>query len=47
MAEVTVTQFADVLKVPVDRPLVELAQAGTQVAGPDARLGVVLPKVSP
>ena len=38
MAEVTVTQFAEVLKVPVDRLLVQLDQAGIQVSGPDARI---------
>ena len=31
MAEVTVTQFAEVLKVPVDRLLVQLGEAGIQV----------------
>ena len=35
MADVTVSQFADVLKVPVDRLLVQLEQAGITVAGPD------------
>jgi translation initiation factor IF-2 len=35
MAEVTVAQFADVLKVPVDRLLVQLEQAGISVAGAD------------
>jgi translation initiation factor IF-2 len=35
MAEVTVTQFADVLKVPVDRLLVQLEQAGITVSGAD------------
>ncbi|HEX7417208.1 MAG TPA: translation initiation factor IF-2 N-terminal domain-containing protein [Steroidobacteraceae bacterium] len=35
MAEVTVTQFAEVLKVPVDRLLVQLDQAGIKVAGPE------------
>ncbi|MDR2215573.1 MAG: translation initiation factor IF-2 [Nevskiaceae bacterium] len=35
MAEVTVTQFADVLKVPVDRLLTQLEQAGIQVSGAD------------
>ncbi len=35
MAEVTVAQFAEVLKVPVDRLLVQLDQAGIQVSGPD------------
>jgi len=35
MAEVTVSQFAQVLKVPVDRLLVQLDQAGIKVAGPD------------
>ncbi|MGD9599359.1 MAG: translation initiation factor IF-2 [Steroidobacteraceae bacterium] len=38
MAEVTVTQFAEVLKVPVDRLLVQLDQAGIQVSGPDDRI---------
>jgi translation initiation factor IF-2 len=33
MADVTVTQFADVLKVPVDRLLVQLEQAGITVKG--------------
>ena len=35
MADVTVAQFADVLKVPVDRLLVQLEQAGITVAGPE------------
>src|SRR3954452_4230704 len=38
MAEVTVSQFAEVLKVPVDRLLVQLDQAGIKVDGPDARI---------
>ncbi|GMU68596.1 MAG: translation initiation factor IF-2 [Steroidobacteraceae bacterium] len=38
MAEVTVTQFAEVLKVPVDRLLVQLDQAGIRVSGPDDRI---------
>jgi len=38
MAEVTVTQFAEVLKVPVDRLLVQLDQAGIKVAGPDDQI---------
>jgi translation initiation factor IF-2 len=38
MAEVTVSQFADVLKVPVDRLLVQLDQAGIKVAGPNDRI---------
>ncbi len=38
MAEVTVSQFAEVLKVPVDRLLVQLDQAGIKVEGPDARI---------
>ena len=38
MAEVTVSQFAEVLKVPVDRLLVQLDQAGIKVAGPDERI---------
>ncbi len=38
MAEVTVSQFAEVLKVPVDRLLVQLDQAGIKVSGPDAQI---------
>src|ERR1700732_898452 len=38
MAEVTVSQFAEVLKVPVDRLLVQLDQAGIKVDGTDERL---------
>ncbi len=38
MADVTVAQFADVLKVPVDRLLVQLEQAGIPVAGADAKI---------
>jgi translation initiation factor IF-2 len=38
MAEVTVTQFAEVLKVPVDRLLVQLDQAGIKVDGPNDRI---------
>jgi len=38
MAEVTVSQFAEVLKVPVDRLLIQLDQAGIKVDGPDARI---------
>src|ERR1700747_1507214 len=38
MAEVTVSQFAEVLKVPVYRLLVQLDQAGIKVSGPDARI---------
>ncbi len=38
MAEVTVAQFAEVLKVPVDRLLVQLDQAGIQVSGPDDQI---------
>jgi translation initiation factor IF-2 len=34
MADVTVAQFADVLKVPVDRLIAQLDQAGISVAGP-------------
>ena len=37
MAEVTVSQFAEVLKVPVDRLLVQLDQAGIKVSGPNDR----------
>ncbi len=36
MSDVTVAQFAEVLKVPVDRLLVQLESAGLQVAGPQA-----------
>jgi translation initiation factor IF-2 len=32
MADVTVAQFADVLKVPVDKLLVQLDQAGIKVS---------------
>ena len=35
MAEVTVTQFAEVLKVPVDRLLAQLGEAGIKVGGAD------------
>ncbi len=35
MAEVTVSQFADVLKVPVDRLLTQLDEAGIKVQGAD------------
>jgi translation initiation factor IF-2 len=38
MAEVTVSKFAEVLKVPVDRLLVQLDQAGIKVDGPDDRI---------
>jgi len=38
MAEVTVSQFAEVLKVPVDRLLVQLDQAGIKVEGPEDRI---------
>ena len=38
MAEVTVSQFAEVLKVPVDRLLVQLDQAGIKVSGPEDRI---------
>ncbi len=38
MAEVTVTQFAEVLKVPVDKLLVQLAEAGIAISGPDAMI---------
>ncbi|HVS78662.1 MAG TPA: translation initiation factor IF-2 associated domain-containing protein, partial [Steroidobacteraceae bacterium] len=34
----TVSQFAEVLKVPVDRLLVQLDQAGIKVKGPDDRI---------
>ena len=35
MAEVTVSQFAEVLKVPVDRLLAQLDEAGIKVGGAD------------
>jgi translation initiation factor IF-2 len=35
MAEVTVTQFAEVLRVPVDRLLAQLGEAGIKVGGAD------------
>ena len=35
MADVTVAQFADVLKVPVDRLLMQLEEAGITVSGAD------------
>src|SRR5580658_7890347 len=35
MAEVTIAQFADVLKVPVDRLIAQLDQAGIAVSGPE------------
>ena len=38
MADVTVAQFAEVLKVPVDRLLQQLDQAGIKVGGPDDRI---------
>ena len=38
MANVTVAQFADVLKVPVDRLLVQLEEAGITVSGSDAMI---------
>ncbi len=38
MADVTVSQFAQVLKVPVDRLIVQLDQAGIKVEGPEARI---------
>jgi translation initiation factor IF-2 len=36
MSDVTVAQFAEVLKVPVDRLLIQLESAGIQVEGPQA-----------
>ena len=36
MADVTITQFAEALKVPVDKLIAQLDQAGINVAGPDA-----------
>ena len=38
MADVTVAQFAEVLKVPVERLLVQLDQAGIAVGGADATI---------
>ncbi len=38
MADVTVTQFADVLKVPVERLLTQLDEAGIRVSGADATI---------
>ncbi|MBM5812403.1 MAG: translation initiation factor IF-2 [Gammaproteobacteria bacterium] len=38
MSEVTVAQFAEVLKVPVDRLLVQLEEAGISVQGPADRI---------
>ncbi|HUK02095.1 MAG TPA: translation initiation factor IF-2 [Steroidobacteraceae bacterium] len=38
MPDVTVSQFAQVLKVPVDRLLVQLDQAGIKVGGPEDRI---------
>ena len=35
MADVTVSQFAEVLKVPVERLLTQLDEAGIQVSGAD------------
>src|SRR3984957_10875706 len=35
MADVTIAQFADVLKVPVDRLIAQLDQAGTTVSSPE------------
>ena len=35
MSDVTVSQFAEVLKVPVDRLLMQLEKAGIEVAGAD------------
>jgi translation initiation factor IF-2 len=38
MADVTVAQFAEVLKVPVDKLLIQLEQAGIQVSGPQDKI---------
>ncbi len=38
MSDVTVAQFADVLKVPVDKLLKQLDEAGIRVAGAEARI---------
>ena len=37
MADVTVAQFAEVLKVPVDKLLAQLDEAGIKVKGPMTR----------
>ena len=36
MSEVTVTQFADALKIPVEKLLAQLGEAGISVEGADA-----------
>ena len=36
MSDVTIAQFAEVLKVPVERLLAQLAEAGIENGGPDA-----------
>ena len=38
MAEVTVAQFAEVLKVPVEKLLTQLDEAGIKVSGSDAKI---------
>ena len=38
MADVTVAQFAEVLKIPVDKLLVQLDQAGIKVSGPGDKI---------
>src|SRR5690606_6236644 len=38
MAEVTVTEFAEVLKVPVERLLVQLDEAGIKVSGAEDKI---------
>jgi translation initiation factor IF-2 len=38
MADVTVAQFAEVLKVPVEKLITQLAQAGIEVSGPNDRI---------
>ena len=38
MADVTVAQFAEVLKIPVDKLLTQLDQAGIKVSGPEDRI---------
>ncbi len=38
MSDVTITQFADVLKVPVDRLLLQLQEAGINNDGPDSTI---------
>ena len=43
MAEVTVTQFAEVLRIPVDKLLAQLGQAGISVSGPADKISDAFP----